>query len=116
MRLPRLRKHRSLLNDLRHRVEYVAFRLFACILSVLTVRQTIRFAELIADALIWRPMRKPARYHVAAENLRASFGEDLTDDQIERTIRSMWIHLVRVFVEIVQLPRKMTLTNCREVI
>lgn len=116
MRLPRLPKRRPLLSDLRHRAEYVAFRLFACILSVLTVRQTIRFAEVIADVLTSRPLRKPARYCVAAENLRASFGNDLTDEQIDCTIRGMWIHLVRVFVEIVQLPRKMTLTNCREVI
>jgi Kdo2-lipid IVA lauroyltransferase/acyltransferase len=90
--------------------------MLACLLSVLTVQQTVRFAELIAATLTARPLRKAASYHVAAENLRASFGEDLTDQQIDRTIRGMWIHLVRVVVEIVQLPRKMTLTNCREVI
>jgi Kdo2-lipid IVA lauroyltransferase/acyltransferase len=116
MRLPRFRKRRPLLVDLRHRAEYVVFRLFACVLTVLTVPQTIRLAELIADVLTSRPLRKVARYRVAAENLRASFGDHLTDQQVDRTIRAMWIHLVRVFVEVVQLPRKMTLTNCREVI
>lgn len=116
MRLPRLRKRRSLLVDLRHRAEYVAFRLFACVLTVLTVPQTARLAERIANILIARPLRRAARYHVAAENLRASFGNELTDAQIEATIRGMWVHLVRMVVEIVQLPRKMTLTNCREVI
>ena len=30
--------------------------------------------------------------------------------------RRMWIHLFRLVAEVVQLPRKMTLTNCREVI
>lgn len=117
MRLPRLKKkRRSLLVDLRHRAEYAAFRLFACLLSVLTVPQTIRFAELIAGILTARPLRRPARYDVAAENLRAAFGDELTEPQINETIRGMWIHLIRMVVEIVQLPRKMTLTNCREVI
>lgn len=116
MRLPRLRKPGSFVADLRHRAEYVAFRLFACVLSVLTVPQTVRFAELIASILTFRPLRRAARYHVAADNLRASFGDQFTDEQIHNTIRSMWVHLIRVAVEVVQLPRKMTLTNCREVI
>jgi KDO2-lipid IV(A) lauroyltransferase len=117
MRLPRFKsKRRSILVDLRHRGEYSAFRMLACVLSVLTVRQTIRFAELIAGILTARPLRKPARYDVAADNLRASFGDQLSDEQIEATIRGMWVHLVRMVVEIVQLPRKMTLANCREVI
>jgi KDO2-lipid IV(A) lauroyltransferase len=116
MRLPRLRKRRPLLIDLRHRAEYVAFRLFASVISVLTVQQTIRIADLLAALLTFRPLRRASRYHVAAENLRASLGDDLTDEQIERTIRAMWVHLVRIAVEVVQLPRKMTLTNCREVI
>lgn len=116
MRLPRFRKRRPLLVDLRHRAEYVAFRLFACVLTVLTVPQTIRLANLVAGVLTSRPVRKAARYRVAAENLRASFGDELTDEQVDRTIRAMWVHLIRVAVEVVQLPRKMTLTNCREVI
>lgn len=116
MRLPRFRKRRPLLADLRHRAEYVAFRLFACVLTVLTVQQTIRLANLVADVLTSRPVRNAARYRVAADNLRASFGDDLSDEQVDRTVHAMWVHLVRVFVEVVQLPRKMTLTNCREVI
>lgn len=31
-------------------------------------------------------------------------------------IRGMWVHLFRLVAEVVQLPRKMMLTNCREVI
>ena len=116
MRLPRLRKRRPLLVDVRHRAEYVAFRLFASVISVLTVPQTIRIADSLAALLTSRPVRKFARYHVAAENLRAAFDDELTSEQIDRIIRGMWVHLVRVVVEVVQLPRKMTLTNCREVI
>lgn len=116
MRLPRRRKRRPLLLELRHRAEYAAFRLLTAVLSVLTVGQTVRLAELIAALLTSRPLRKPARYHVAAENIRAALGAELTDAEVDALIRRMWAHLVRVVVEVVQLPRKLTLTNCREVI
>ncbi len=103
-------------TPLRHRAEYFAFRGVTCLLAVLSVRQTVRCAEGIAWLLTLRPLRKLSRYHVAAENLREAFGPDLNDDQVHDLIRRMWIHLFRLVAEVVQLPRKMTLTNCREVI
>jgi KDO2-lipid IV(A) lauroyltransferase len=104
------------LTPLRHRAEYFAFRGITCLLAILSVPQTVRCAERIAWLLTLRPLRKLSRYHVAAENIRQAFGPDLTDDQVHDLIRRMWIHLFRLVAEVVQLPRKMTLTNCREVI
>ena len=38
----------------------------------------------------------------------------LTPDQIHKMIRKMWVHLFRMVAEMVQLPRVMTLANCRD--
>jgi len=102
--------------DLRQRAEYFAFRLLACVLAMLTMRQTRWFAGLVAGVLTHRRLRKVARYDVARDNIRQAFGDELTSAQVHELIRGMWIHLVRVVAETVQLPRKVTLTNCREVI
>ncbi|MEZ6049850.1 MAG: lysophospholipid acyltransferase family protein [Planctomycetaceae bacterium] len=40
----------------------------------------------------------------------------LNPDDIHEMIRRMWVHLFRLIAETVQLPRVMTLTNCREIV
>ena len=103
-------------TNLRHLAEYGLFRLFTCVLAVLSVRQTVLLARSVAWLLTRRPLRRLTRYDVAAENIRHAFGDGTTDGQVDALIRGMWVHLVRLVSEIIQLPRKMTLTNCREVI
>lgn len=103
-------------KDLRHRCEYLAFRALACALSMLSIRATVRFAESVAWLLTRGLPHRLTRYDVASGNLREAFGNDLTPRQIDRLVFDMWVHLFRLLVETVQLPRKMTLTNCREVI
>lgn len=103
-------------KDLRHRCEYLAFRLLACALSMLSVRTTVRIAESLAWLLTRVLPQKLTRYDVAADNLRAAFGDDLTAHRVDRMIFDMWVHLFRLLAETVQLPRKMALVNCREVI
>lgn len=104
------------LTNLRHLLEYGLFRLFACVLGVMSVRQTVGFARGMAWILTRKPIRRVSRYEVAAENIRNSFGDQYTERQIDAIIHGMWVHLFRLVAEVVQLPRKMTLTNCREVI
>ena len=62
-------------KGLRHRCEYLAFRLLACALSMLSVRATVRFAESMAWLLTRVLPRKLTRYNVASDNLRAAFGD-----------------------------------------
>ena len=102
--------------DLRHRLEYFTFRVFACALSMLSVRWTVAFAEMMAWLLTRVLPKRLTRYEVAADNIRGAFRGELTNEQIEKLIYDMWVHLFRLLVEMVQLPRKMTLANCREVI
>jgi KDO2-lipid IV(A) lauroyltransferase len=102
--------------NLRHRGEYFAFQTLLCLFRILSVRQTIVLSRGFSWLLTHALPRKLTRRDVAAENLRRAFGDDLPDQEIERIIDGMWRHLFRLLVEWAQLPRKMELTNCREVI
>lgn len=104
------------MQRLRHLAEYFVFRLCTCVLAVLSVRQTVWLAETVASLLVSRPVRKLARYHVALENVRRSFDGERSEAEMHAIVRGMWVHLVRLVAEVIQLPRKMSLTNCREVI
>jgi KDO2-lipid IV(A) lauroyltransferase len=103
-------------QNLRHRAEYLVFRTLICFFQMLSVRQTIALARGFAWLMTRVLPAKLTRSNVAAENLRRAFGEDLPQPEIDRLIGGMWQHLVRLMVEWAQLPRKMTLTNCREVV
>lgn len=83
---------------------------------MLSVRATIRLAETAAWLLTRVFPQRLTRYDVAADNIRSAYHGTLTDSQVNQLIFDMWVHLFRLVAETVQLPRKMTLTNCREVI
>jgi len=102
------------LRDLRHRIEFVLFRLAACVIEVLSVRQTVTLARWGAWAMTHLAPRKVSRYHIAAENIRSALGTHLTDAEVEQWITRMWVHLIRLVIETIQLPRKLSLRNCRE--
>jgi len=102
------------LRDLRYRVEYVLFRLAACVIEVLSVRQSISLARWGAWAIVHIAPRTASRYSVAAKNIRTALGANLSDTEVEMWITRMWVHLIRLVVETVQLPRKLSLRNCRE--
>lgn len=103
-----------IVKELRHRVEYVLFRLAACVIEVLSVRQTVTLARGVAWLMVHVAPRRKSRYHVAAENIRTALGEHLTDQEVQVWIYRMWVHLIRLVVETIQLPRKLSLRNCRE--
>ncbi len=90
----------------RHRSEYLFFRSVVCFLQALSPRQSVNVAKFLASFFFYVLPKKINRYHVARQNLRAAFGESLTDEQADRLIFQMWIHLMRVIIEVAQLPRK----------
>lgn len=99
---------------IRHWLGYQAFRVVVCLLQFLSVRQTRKLAGAVAWLLVDVLPRKWTRYHVAAENIRRAFGADTPEERVRELVRGMWIHLVRLIVEVAQTPRKFLLTNCRE--
>jgi Kdo2-lipid IVA lauroyltransferase/acyltransferase len=104
------------LRRFRHLVEYTAFRAIVAVLQCLSVRTSVRLAEGLAWVIHHVLPRKWTRYDVAAENLRIAFGDRYDNARIDRTIYFMWLHLFRMIIEMVQLPRKLRLDNCGEVI
>lgn len=111
-RFPRM-EFMSLLQ-LRRLGEYVGFRLAGVVLGFLSVHQTRAFAGGVAWLMTRVLPRKLTRYDIAFQNIRLSF-PDKTPVEIDELIRGMWVHFVRLLAEMIQLPRKITLTNCREV-
>lgn len=100
----------------RYRAEYVAFRVAICLFQWLSVRQTRRLAAAVAWLMVDALPRRLTRRHVAAENIRRAFGDDLPESEVERLVRGMWVHFVRLMAEVAQVPRKLALTNCRDCI
>lgn len=133
------RRNPTRLTRLRWRLEFFVFRCVACLLQSLTARQSAQLADRLAS-LIMRLPRRWTRYDIARENIEQAFGTTATDDarrclaangvdsesrisypapripHPDVIIRGMWVHLFRVIAEVVQLPRKLSLTKCREVI
>src|SRR5262249_28917412 len=48
---------------------------------------------------------------VADENLRHAYGEQLDDRQRDALVRDIYVHFCTMLVEIIQLPRKLHVTN-----
>ena len=99
---------------LRSWLEFQAFRVAVCLLQFLSVRQTRQMAAFTAWLLVDVLPRRWSRYEVAEENIRRAFGADLPEAAVSELVRGMWVHLVRLVAEVVQVPRKLSLTNCRE--
>lgn len=98
-----------------HLAQYAVFRTLVCVLNLLPVTACIRLAECAAFIIRLLP-RKLTRYEVARDNIRQSFGDTLSDRQIDNMIDRMWVHLFRMIPEMVQIPRKLKLYNCADVI
>lgn len=99
----------------RYRLEYLIFRTLVCVVRSLPVRESVALAKGLAFVVHFCLPRKLTRYHVAADNLRTAFGEELSEKEIEQTIYRMWVHLFRMVVEIIQLPRKLHRGNIFDV-
>lgn len=103
-------------RPVRHLIEYTVFKTLVCLVDALPIRVSVRMAELLAFALFHFLPGKLTRYHVAKENLRTAFGDQYTEAELDEIIRGMWVHLFRMVVEIIQLPRRLRLYNVADVI
>ena len=103
-------------KGIRHRAEYIAFRLVVCLLQILTPNQSARLARGLAVVLTdWLP-RRLTRYDVARETLQAAFPVQLSQADVRRMIRAMRTRLFGVVAESVRLPRRVQLNRVHEVI
>lgn len=100
----------------RHFAEYGVFRFIVCLIDALPTRATVRLTEWLAFIVFRCLPKKLTRYEVARQNLKTAFGEKYTDQEMDVILQKMWVHLFRLVVEIVQLPRKMRLYNCADVV
>ncbi|MBM4074944.1 MAG: lipid A biosynthesis acyltransferase, partial [Planctomycetes bacterium] len=104
------------MTSLRHVFEFLAFRIIVCSIDCLSPRMAATCATNLAWLVHYGLPRKVTRYAVASENLKLAFGDSITENEIDRTIYRMWIHLFRTLVEIVQSPRKLHLHSYRDAI
>lgn len=102
-------------KEARYLLEYVVFRLLACVIEVLPARRVAQLADWLASIMMRLP-RRMTRFHVANDNLLQAFGDRYTAAERVELIERMWAHLFRLVAEIIQFPRKLTLENLREVV
>jgi KDO2-lipid IV(A) lauroyltransferase len=100
----------------RYLAEYFVFRAIVCVIDALPARTAARVAETLAFVVHRCLPGKLTRYKVARNNILTAFGDRYNDREIDTLIFQMWVHLFRMVVEIVQLPRKLRLYNCADVI
>lgn len=98
---------------LRHRLEFLGFRLMVCAIECLPVRVAARLADGLAWCVQFLLPRKVTRFPVTLENLRRAFGAELSEREAVAIGYGMWRHLFRTVVEVVQSPRKLHLWNYR---
>lgn len=103
-------------RDLRHRGEYFLFRSVVAVVQACSPRLCARIATGLGWAVFHLLPRKLTRYAVAQENLHRAFGERYSAADRDRIIAQMWIHLFRLVVEMIHLPRKLRLNNIVEAI
>jgi KDO2-lipid IV(A) lauroyltransferase len=100
----------------RHRLEYAAFRLFECLAQMLSPQRARELAESLGFVLHRVLPRKWTRYDVAFANLRQALGPDASEETIDGHIRKMWVHLIRMAIEIMQLHRKVRTDNILDIV
>lgn len=101
---------------LRRQLEYLVFRAVVCVVQMLSASRCRDFAEALAFLFCRVLPRKLTRYQVASENLRQALGPDVSQAEIDETIRRMWVHLFRVVFEIAQIPRKVRSDNVLSIV
>lgn len=101
---------------IRHGLEFAAFHLILFVVKSLPVRASIQMANGLAWLVVNILPRKASRYSVAAENIRAAFGSETSDERVHELILGMWQHLFRMVCEMVQLPRHFRLQSCGDVL
>ncbi|HEY0984334.1 MULTISPECIES: lysophospholipid acyltransferase family protein [unclassified Schlesneria] len=102
--------------SLRHRLEYLVFQTFVCVIDSLSPAATAWVARGLATVIHYGLPRKWTRYKVASENLVRAFGDRYSEKEIENLVYEMWVHLFRTIAETVQCPRKLHLHSYRKIV
>lgn len=90
---------------------YLAVRLLVCVLQALPIELAYRCAGLLA----WLAYRVDRRHRlVALENIQKAFPGRYTDAEADRVVRQVYRHFCALLIEIVQLPRKLHVTNWKQ--
>lgn len=103
-------------RKLRYLAEYSIFCIIVFVLRTLPVRAAFRMADRLAWFVHTVLPKRMTRYAVSRDNLRLAFGEDLSEPEVDRLIQGMWQHLCRMICEMIQLPRRLRLYNCGEIL
>ncbi|MSR56152.1 MAG: lipid A biosynthesis acyltransferase [Planctomycetaceae bacterium] len=98
-------------QSFRHAAEYLVFRTLVCVVQALSPRLCLRIANGLGAFVHYVVPHTLTRYDVARTNIKEAFGERYTDGEIDQIIRRMWIHLFRMVIEMIQLPRRLRLDN-----
>jgi KDO2-lipid IV(A) lauroyltransferase len=101
---------------LRHRLEFLVFQAFVCIIDCLSPRMTASLARLLATLIHYGLPRKWTRYAVARDNLLRAFGTQYSEVEMELLVYEMWVHLFRTVAETVQSIRKLHLHSYRKIV
>lgn len=90
---------------------YLAVRIFVCVIQALSFETACRFAGFLA----WVVYKVNKRHRlVAIENLHKAFPGQLSDEQIDRTVRGVYRHFCTMLIEIIYLPRYFHLHNHKQ--
>lgn len=103
-------------RQLRYLAEYGLFQAFLFVLQCLPVRVAFQVSAGLAWLLHHVAPRRLSRYAVARDNLRLAYGETLSDETADQMILDMWRHLFRLVCEVIQLPRRLRLYNCADIL
>ena len=105
-----------MLLSVRHRLEFLAFQILACVVDCLSPRASARLAEQLAWFIHYVLPRRWTRYKVAHDNLRLAFGDEYSEAEIEQLVYRMWVHLFRTVAEIIQSVRKLHIHSYRQAV
>jgi KDO2-lipid IV(A) lauroyltransferase len=103
-----VKRRRSRVKDY---LTYLFARLVVCTAQALSIEQTYAFARFAAG--VWYRLDSRHR-RVGLENLRLAFGERYTEQERERIVRGVYLHFSAMLMEMMHIPRKLSLTTWRD--
>ncbi len=90
---------------------YLLVRLVVGLCQAMSVEQSYRFADALAG-LLYRVDKRHRK--IAMDNLQMAFGDEYSEAERDRIVRRVYRHFCRMLMEMLHIPRKLSLTNWRE--
>ncbi|WZO96759.1 lysophospholipid acyltransferase family protein [Isosphaeraceae bacterium EP7] len=92
-------------------ISYLAVRLLVGFAQILSLEQSYALADGLA-ALLYRVDKRHRK--VALENLELAYGDLMSPEDRDRTVREVYRHFCRMLMEILHIPRKLHLETWRD--